>query len=46
MRGAAAETLTDIERSFAFVGLGNVFQGINLGSVLLLAAIGLAAPSA
>jgi len=43
VRGAAAETLADIERSFAFwSGLGNVFQGISLGSVLLLAAIGLA----
>jgi len=43
VRGAAVETLADIERSFAFwSGLGNVFQGISLGSVLLLAAIGLA----
>jgi len=43
VRGAAAETLADIERSFAFwSGVSAVFQGISLGSVLLLAAIGLA----
>jgi len=43
VRDAAAGTLTEIERSIAFwSGLGNVFQGISLGSVLLLAAIGLA----
>jgi urea transport system permease protein len=40
----AAETaLTSIERRLALVGLlENVFQGISLGSVLLLAAVGLA----
>ncbi len=43
VRDAAAGTLVEIERSIAFwSGLGNVFQGLSLGSVLLLAAIGLA----
>jgi urea transport system permease protein len=43
LRAAAAETLDAIERGLAFNGLlVNIFQGISLGSVLLLAAIGLA----
>jgi len=42
--GAAAEkALSDVEASLAFWnGVGNIFQGISLGSVLLLAAVGLA----
>ncbi len=40
---AAAEALADIERKLAFWNaVGNVFQGLSLGSVLLLAAVGLA----
>jgi urea transport system permease protein len=40
---AAAKALSDIEASLAFWnGIGNIFQGISLGSVLLLAAVGLA----
>ncbi len=40
---AAAEALIDIEDRLAFWNaVGNVFQGISLGSVLLLAAVGLA----
>ncbi len=40
---AAAEALSDIERRLAFFNaIGNVFQGLSLGSVLLLAAVGLA----
>ncbi len=40
---AAAAALAEIEESLAFwAGVGNVFQGISLGSVLLLAAVGLA----
>ncbi|MDJ0942783.1 MAG: urea ABC transporter permease subunit UrtB [Kiloniellales bacterium] len=43
IRAAARETLAAIERGLAFNGfLANVFQGVSLGSVLLLAAIGLA----
>ncbi len=43
VRSAAAETLEIIEKVLAFNGvLANIFQGISLGSVLLLAAIGLA----
>ncbi|MEM9761336.1 MAG: urea ABC transporter permease subunit UrtB, partial [Pseudomonadota bacterium] len=41
--GAAATALEDIERTRAMWGLAeNVWQGISLGSVLMLAAIGLA----
>ncbi len=40
---AATQALADIEKSLAFWNVvGNVFQGISLGSVLLLAAVGLA----
>ncbi|HEX2891073.1 urea ABC transporter permease subunit UrtB [Vineibacter terrae] len=43
VRQAAQAALTSIERRLALVGiLENVFQGISLGSVLLLAAVGLA----
>lgn len=43
LRAAAAETLKTIESKLAFNGfIENIFQGISLGSVLLLAAIGLA----
>ncbi|GAB4391706.1 MAG: urea ABC transporter permease subunit UrtB [Kiloniellaceae bacterium] len=43
VRAAAEATLKAIEDGLAFYGfLGNIFQGISLGSVLLLAAIGLA----
>ena len=43
VRAAAANALVDIESRLAFWnGVGNVFQGISLGSVLLLAAVGLA----
>ncbi len=43
VRAAAEATLKAIEQGLAFNGfLANVFQGISLGSVLLLAAIGLA----
>jgi len=40
---AAAKALADIESRLAFWnGVGNLFQGLSLGSVLLLAAVGLA----
>ena len=43
VRAAAQQALKAIEEGLAFNGfLANVFQGISLGSVLLLAAIGLA----
>ncbi|MEQ9606516.1 MAG: urea ABC transporter permease subunit UrtB [Kiloniellaceae bacterium] len=43
LRAAAEETLKAIEDGLAFNGfVANIFQGISLGSVLLLAAIGLA----
>jgi len=43
VRDAAAEALIDIESRLAFWnGVGTIFQGISLGSVLLLAAVGLA----
>jgi len=43
LRAAAEETLKAIEQGLAFNGfVANIFQGISLGSVLLLAAIGLA----
>ncbi|NIA69326.1 urea ABC transporter permease subunit UrtB [Pelagibius litoralis] len=43
VRAAAAETLKAIEATLAFNGvIASIFQGISLGSVLLLAAIGLA----
>ncbi|MAF48537.1 MAG: urea ABC transporter permease subunit UrtB [Rhodospirillaceae bacterium] len=43
IRAAAAKALADIEGRLAFWnGVGNVFQGLSLGSVLLLAAVGLA----
>jgi urea transport system permease protein len=43
IRAAAEGTLAAIEQGLAFNGfLANIFQGISLGSVLLLAAIGLA----
>ncbi|MCG8596489.1 MAG: urea ABC transporter permease subunit UrtB [Kiloniellales bacterium] len=43
IRAAAQETLDEIERGLAVNRvLANVFQGVSLGSVLLLAAIGLA----
>ncbi len=43
VRGAAAAALQRVEQRLALWGaLGNVFQGISLGSVLLLAAVGLA----
>jgi urea transport system permease protein len=43
VREAAASALVSIDRRLQFVGLAaNLFQGVSLGSVLLLAAIGLA----
>lgn len=43
VRKAAAAALVSIERTLAIVGIAeNVFQGFSLGSVLLLAAVGLA----
>ncbi len=43
VRAAAEEALKSIEEGLAVAGLvANIFQGISLGSVLLLAAIGLA----
>lgn len=43
VRKVAAEAIKRIEDTLFFLGLGlNVFQGISLGSVLLLAAVGLA----
>jgi len=43
VRKAATDALVSIERTLAIVGVAeNVFQGISLGSVLLLAAVGLA----
>jgi len=43
VKDAAAKALAKIESSLAFWnGVGNVFQGLSLGSVLLLAAVGLA----
>lgn len=43
VREAAESALRQTERNIALVGFGlNVFQGISLGSVLLLAAMGLA----
>ncbi len=43
VRAAAANALVDIESRLAFWnGVGNVFHGLSLGSVLLLAAVGLA----
>ena len=43
VRAAASEALSSLERRQFYIGLGlNLFQGISLGSVLLLAAIGLA----
>ena len=43
VRAAAEAALKSIEEGLAFAGfLANIFQGISLGSVLLLAAIGLA----
>ena len=43
VRDAAVEALETIERNLAFNGfLTSIFQGVSLGSVLLLAAIGLA----
>lgn len=43
LREAAGKVLADAERSAAFWGMvQNLFQGVSLGSVLLLAAIGLA----
>ena len=43
VRKAAATAIQRIEDTLFFLGLGlNVFQGISLGSVLLLAALGLA----
>ena len=43
VRKAAAAAIKRIEDTLFFLGLGlNVFQGISLGSVLLLAAVGLA----
>jgi len=43
VRKAAAAAIQRIEDTLFFLGLGlNVFQGISLGSVLLLAALGLA----
>ena len=41
VRAATIKALIDIESRLAFWnGVGNVFQGISLGSVLLLAAVG------
>jgi urea transport system permease protein len=43
VRDAAKSALASLERRQFYIGLGlNLFQGISLGSVLLLAAIGLA----
>jgi urea transport system permease protein len=43
VRAAASEALASLERRQFYIGLGlNLFQGVSLGSVLLLAAIGLA----
>jgi len=43
VRQAASAALASLERRQVYIGLGlNLFQGISLGSVLLLAAIGLA----
>jgi urea transport system permease protein len=43
VRDAAARALEHVEQRLALWGvLGNVFQGVSLGSVLLLAAVGLA----
>ena len=43
VKKAAAEALVKIEKSLAFWnGIQNIFQGVSLGSVLLLAAVGLA----
>ncbi|MBT5940654.1 MAG: urea ABC transporter permease subunit UrtB [Rhodospirillaceae bacterium] len=43
VKEAAAKALSDVEASLAFWnGIGTIFQGISLGSVLLLAAVGLA----
>jgi len=43
VRTAAEAVMTSIEQGLAFNGfIANIFQGISLGSVLLLAAIGLA----
>ena len=43
VREAASKTLSNIEDRLALWGVvGNLFQGISLGSVLLLAAVGLA----
>ena len=43
VKKAAADALIKIEKSLAFWnGIQNIFQGVSLGSVLLLAAVGLA----
>jgi urea transport system permease protein len=43
VRAAASAALASMERRQFYIGLGlNLFQGVSLGSVLLLAAIGLA----
>jgi urea transport system permease protein len=43
VRAAASQALSSLEQRQFYIGLGlNLFQGISLGSVLLLAAIGLA----
>lgn len=43
LRAAAVEALAEIEQRLAFWGvIENIFQGLSLGSVLLLAAVGLA----
>ena len=43
VKQAATEALVEIENSLAFWnGVQNIFQGVSLGSVLLLAAVGLA----
>jgi urea transport system permease protein len=43
VRAAVAESIEEIEKDLAFWAfIGNLFQGISLGSVLLLASIGLA----
>ncbi len=43
VRAAAEEALESVEQRLALWGIiGNVFQGVSLGSVLLLAAVGLA----
>ena len=43
LRAAAIATLAEIEQRLAFWGvIENIFQGLSLGSVLLLAAVGLA----